>query len=258
MEEYLQPHILDLARKASKTGKSLSSEFLGVSEQGRISSLLKGSSIEGSPYLLFGGHPDSERNLIVFFPNEEAKNLFSEEEKAQELFLRCLRITPAYAKESKELGHRDYLGALMSLGIKRETIGDILHEGTLCYLYLLPLAAEEALESLDSVGRIPVSVKEVPLSECKLAMKKEEMRLSVSSLRLDNIVSAILHLSREEAKNLILGERVHLSLHQNAKPDTILMENERVSVEGKGKFRFLEEIGTSKKGKSVILLERFV
>ena len=80
----------------------------------------------------------------------------------------------------------------------------------------------------------------------------------MSSLRLDNILSSVAHLSREEAKNYVLGERVHLSLHPNPKPDTILLPNERVSVEGWGKFLFLEEIGISKKGKSVILIEKFL
>lgn len=258
MEEYLLSHILDLAKLASRSGKTRVSEFLGVSEQGRISSLLKGETIEGSPYLLFGGHADSERNLIVFFPEEEEKSEFLAEEEIQQSVIRCLKIQLAYSKESKQLGHRDYLGALMSLGIKRETIGDILYEGTLCYVYLTPTAAQEALDHLDSVGRIAMKVKEVPLSDCRIEQKKEEIRLSVSSLRLDNIVSAIAHMSREDAKNLILGDRVHLSLHPQPKPDTLLEESERVSVEGWGKFRFLEVIGTSKKGKLVVLLERFV
>ena len=84
MEEYLLSHILDLAKQANRIDKSRVSEFLGVSEQGRISSLLKGETIEGSPYLLFGGHPDSERNLIVFFADEGEKADFLAEEQMQE------------------------------------------------------------------------------------------------------------------------------------------------------------------------------
>ncbi len=258
MEDYLSSHILDLAFLSQKSGRIMASEFLGVSEQGLIAPLLGGETIQGSPYLLFGGHPDSERNLILFFPDEAGKDEFLQNEETKEEAIRCLRISPSYSKEEKQLGHRDYLGALMSLGIKRETIGDILYEGTTCYVYLTPMAAQEALDGLDSVGRIPMHVEQVALDECRIQFKKEEIRLSVSSLRLDNVVSAVAHVSREDGKNLILGDRVHLSLHPIPKPDTLLAETERVSIEGWGKFRFLGQMGTSKKGKYVILVERFL
>ena len=258
MEEYLLSHILDLARQSKRKGKTFFSDFLGVSEQGSLANILQGETIEGTPFLSFGGHQEAERKMIVFFPSEGEKQAFLEEEELQKEGIRCIKLTPRYKKEEKELGHRDYLGALMSLGIKRENIGDIFYEGSLCYLYLSPLATEEVLSNLDSVGRVPIQTEEVSLSSCTLFFHKEEIRLSVSSLRLDNVLSSIAHLSREEAKNCVLGERVHLSLHPNPKPDTILLPSERVSVEGWGKFLFLEEIGISKKGKSVILIEKFL
>ncbi len=230
MEEYLLSHILDLAEQSQRKGTMRASEFLGLTEQGKIAGLLSSSSIQGAPFLL--------------------------EDQLQ--FIRLLKLTPRYAKEERKLGHRDYLGALMSLGIKRETIGDILYEDGLAYLYLSPTAAKEALEGLDSVGRVPMNVKEVPLSDCHLSFLKESIRLSVSSLRLDNVLSAIAHLSREDAKNAILGERVHLSLHENARPDTVLLPGERVSYEGWGKFIYRETVGESRKGKLVLILERLL
>lgn len=258
MEEYLLSHILDLAEQSQRKGTMRASEFLGLTEQGKIAGLLSSSSIQGAPFLLFGGHPESERNRLILFPDLESKESFLFEEEDQLQFIRLLKLTPRYAKEERKLGHRDYLGALMSLGIKRETIGDILYEDGLAYLYLSPTAAKEALEGLDSVGRVPMNVKEVPLSDCHLSFLKESIRLSVSSLRLDNVLSAIAHLSREDAKNAILGERVHLSLHENARPDTVLLPGERVSYEGWGKFIYRETVGESRKGKLVLILERLL
>ena len=73
MEEYLLSHILDLARQSKRKGKTFFSDFLGVSEQGSLANILQGETIEGTPFLSFGGHQEAERKMIAFFPSEEEK-----------------------------------------------------------------------------------------------------------------------------------------------------------------------------------------
>lgn len=245
----------DLARRCEETNCLSFSAFFGFSEQSALLAALakrnQKEEIGGIPYLLYGGESESERRCFVFLPSYLDPQSFLEEEKKDPEILLCLRIAPKAEKFASSSSHRDYLGALLSLGIERNRIGDILVGEKDAYAYVTKDLASDISENLASVGRNAVKVEILPPFSCPYAPEFEEKRVSVASLRLDALLAAVFHLSREEAKRQIEAGNVFLT-STSAKPDVRPSPGEHISLKGKGKFVFLEEVGSSKKGKLVV------
>ena len=248
----------DLARECEEKNYLTCSPFYGFSEQSALlDALRKGNQLEkigGVPYFLYGGEEESERRCFVFLPPYLDKESFLQSEKEVPDVLCCLHICPKAEKFASPLSHRDYLGALLSLGIERNRIGDILCGEKDAYAYVLNELSDYLKENLISVGRNPVKCAKLPSFSCPYAPRFEERRLSVASLRLDALLAGVFHISREEAKRQIDAGNVYLT-SSSPKPDALVKEGEHVSLRGKGKFVYLGEAGTSKKGKLIALIK---
>ncbi len=244
----------DLSRECEGKSYLTCSPFYGFSEQSALLEALrkqnKQEEINGVPYFLFGGEEESERKCFVFLPPYLAKEGFLQSERESPDVLCCLHIFPKSEKFASPLSHRDYLGALLSLGVERNRIGDILCGEKDAYAYVLNELADYLKENLISVGRNPVKCAKLPSFSCPYAPKFEERRISVASLRLDALLAGAFRISREEAKRQIDAGNVYLT-SSSPKPDAVLKEGEHVSLRGKGKFVYLGEGGTSKKGKLI-------
>ncbi len=248
----------DLSRECEEKNYLTHSAFFGFSEQSALLEALKKqnkqSEINGVPYFLFGGEEESERRCFVFLPSYLRKEDFLESEKSSPEVLSCLHIYPKAEKFAASLSHRDYLGALLSLGIERNRIGDILCGEKDAYVYVFNDLADYLEENLTSVGRNPIKSAKLPSFSCPYAPKFEEKRIPIASLRLDSLLAAVFHVSREEAKRQIEAGNVFLTTSAS-KPDALPKEGEHISLRGKGKFVFLGEAGTSKKGKPIALIK---
>ena len=248
----------DLSRECEEKNYLTHSVFFGFSEQSALLEALKRQNkqneINGVPYFLFGGEEESERRCFVFLPSYLSKEDFLENEKSSPEVLTCLHIYPKAEKFATSLAHRDYLGALLSLGIERNRIGDILCGEKDAYVYVFNDLADYLKENLISVGRNPIKTAKLPSFSCPYAPKFEEKRVSVASLRLDSLLAGAFRISREEAKRHIEAGNVFLT-SSSPKPDALPKEGEHISLRGKGKFVFLGEAGTSKKGKLIALIK---
>lgn len=256
---YLLGHIKDLALESERGDYLTSTAFLGFSERARLLAELSingglPSKLFNRNCLFYGGYPEAERTALIFLPSYYDEASFLEEEDRSQILFSCLRIHPKSEKFATPMGHRDYLGALLSLGIERERIGDILFGEKEAYVYVLKDNADYIRNNLTSVGRNPMKVEEVSPLSCPYRPQFEEKRLPVSSLRLDCLLAASFHLSREEAKRQIQSGNVTLT-STNPSADACLSAGEHVSLRGKGKFVFLGEDGQSKKGKIIALIK---
>lgn len=256
---YLLGHIKDLCLQSQKGDYLTSTAFLGFSERARLVLELSktGNSsnrIYGRDCLFYGGYEEAERAVLVFLPSYSGKDEFLKEEETAPFLITCLRIYPKSEKFANPMTHRDYLGALLSLGIERERIGDILFGEKEAYVYVLKLNADFIKDNLTSVGRNPVKVEEVNPSTCPYRPNFLEKRVPVSSLRLDCLLAGAFLISREEAKRQIQAGNVTLTSTVPSQ-DATLKEGEHVSLRGKGKFVFLGEDGQSKKGKTIALIK---
>lgn len=256
---YLLGHVKDLAMQSQKGDYLTSTAFLGFSERARLLLELSKSGnsqsrIHGRDCLFYGGYEEAERTALVFLPSYWDEKAFLEEERKSPFLITCLRIYPKAEKFATPMGHRDYLGALLSLGIERERVGDILFTEKEAYVYVLKENADFIKSNLASVSRNPVKIEEVDPLSCPYRPKFLEKRVPVSSLRLDCLLAGAFLISREEAKRQIQAGNATLT-STSPTSDAYLKEGEHVSLKGKGKFVYLGEDGQSKKGKIIALIK---
>ena len=238
----LLAHMEDIARKAVKTGCA-ASRFLTPAEAQGVSERFKNN---GSVSVFFdGGISEAERVRAVFL-NPDWGTL-----NRSELF--CALKIEWRAKDT--LTHRDILGALMSLGIKRDTLGDLVCEGHSASLICLPELAGYIAESISKAGRVGVIVSQISLNE--LPSKREDLVVktdSVASLRLDVVLCSAFGLSRSKALELLAAGRVSLNHKQCLQPAKEVEEGALLSVRGLGRVKLLEVGGMSRKGKLFVRL----
>ena len=247
--------LFDLSKECEERNYLTHSFFFGFSELAAIlPSLGKGKQINGVPCILYGGEKESERKLFVFLPPYLNEEEFERQEASEESLLTCLHIYPKAEKFASPLSHRDYLGALLSLGIERKCIGDIYVGEKEAYAYVLSSLVPFIKENMKTVGRNSVKIDALSPFSCPLANEFVETRLPVSSLRLDCLLSAAFKISREEAKRQIEAGNVFLT-SSSCKSDALLKKSEHVSLRGKGKFIYIGEDGTTKKGKIIAMVK---
>ena len=156
-------------------------------------------------------------------------------------------------------GHRDYLGALMGLGIKRTKVGDIIVGAHGAQIVVAEDMAEYLKDSLTSVGRAIVKVTVSDITGLRpMEIKKEEREYNVSSPRLDNVVSAVFSVSRKSAQEAISRGLVFIDGIQTMKPDQQLKEGQKLVLRGKGKAIYEGTFGKSRKGKDYIRVTKYI
>ncbi len=231
----------ELAARAEKRGIWVYSEFLTLAEQNIALSLKL-----RCPFELWGGVPEAERK-IACFGSEDLCGW------RQEPPVVCVKLQPASQKFAEPLSHRDFLGSLMALGIRREVLGDIIITENTGYLLCLESIAGYVADSLTRVRHTAVrcSLSEPP---AKPAEKPEQTELVVASERLDALVAAVFHLSRSQAQELVASERVFLSGYLASNPSVQVPVNTVVSVRGIGRFIYQGIMRETKKGRIRVIV----
>ena len=234
----LQGRIRDLAKRADSRYYMTRTGFLSPEEQAMALQLLRSPEFSGIRYALKGGYPEADRRVLVFLPSGMEEN-----DPEPESAVVCLRVKPRSARFTDHPGHRDYLGALMHLGITREVIGDILAGEEAAFLFVLPEMAEMIQSELTQVRHTSVVTEAVPVSECTASQKRE---------------TVVFHLSRSAAKEKIEQELVFAGGLPVKSVSYIPREGESISVRGHGKFIYRGAEGRTKKGRLVAKVERLL
>ncbi len=231
-------HIFDMAMQSDRYSRAVYGDFL--SENSIAELLLRKSFLPLEP-ILFGGFDDAERKMVAFLPEYEELSFP----------IAALKLTSPMLKG---LTHRDYLGSVLGLGIKREKCGDIITGEASTYIILSEDIASYAQNSLTKVGRVGVRTQLVPLSEIEVPEKSfTPITGTVSSLRLDAVISLFSGKGRSKASEIISGGLVFVNGICTEKSDLHLKDKDVISLRGKGKAT-LEVGGTSKKGRIFITL----
>ena len=169
-------------------------------------------------------------------------------------YLCAIRLTAFFG----EPGHRDYMGALLGMGIGREWLGDIQVAGETAWVFCMP-SVQKHLLSIDKVGRCTVRAEAAALSDVPAPERQvKEKRFSVQSPRLDAVTAGLFSLSRSEAARQIEAGQVSVNYRESLKCDLDVREGDMISLRGKGKGRITELGGTSRKGRLFISGEVFV
>ena len=246
-ERVLLARALDKLELAQNRSVPACTPFLSPGEQASVTDLL---NAWGRPrHLFFGGYEGAERAVCAFLPDWQ-------EEADESEYMTALRCT--YRKEDT-LTHRDFLGSLMAQGVTREKLGDILVSEGSCDLIVSRDIAPYLLQNVTSAGRVKLSVSEIELSDLSVpALKVKEIRDTVSTLRLDAVAASGFSMSRGKAQELISSGRVQLNYRETLKSDAPVAQGDVISARGLGKFEVAEVGGLSKKGRTALLLRRYL
>ena len=228
--------VRELAGAAQSSGAPRQTSFLNDRQQALASAAL--SAVGCAEYHFDGGYPEAERKILC---------LHGDAEKNAAPRFSCLFLETM--GEHTALTHRDYLGALLSLGIKRECVGDILTCDTGAYVFLLDTVAPLLREELCRVGRSSVRVRAAKAEELPKRAERPLRRVSIASLRLDALLAAMLHISRADAAGLVKSGAVEINHVPTTSIHAEVYENDTFSIRGYGKYH-LSEIGAqSRKGR---------
>ena len=221
--------------------------FLSPQEQHSAGRLLQAMGVKEG-FLFWGGYEGAERCQLHFLPDWM--------QGPDRESIRALRCT-WYRGDS--LCHRDFLGSLMGLGITREKIGDILVSAESADVLVSAQTAPLLLTQWDSAGRVKLQLE--PLDLERIVVPEEntkEIRDTVSSLRLDSVVSVGFSMSRAKAAEAIRGGRVQMDWQECVKPDHMAAEGAVITVRGLGKCK-LESVGhETRKGRVFITMKRYL
>ena len=212
--------------------------------------------IEFENYILYGGFENAERNVLIIYPEKYNMSMV---EKNYSKIIKVIRISLGDEEKGK-YSHRNYLGGIVKLGLKREKVGDILVSDDGADIIVVEDFVEILKKELPSLTRFENS--KIAIEELSNIRKKEikieEVSIIVPSLRLDNIVSDLVRTSRSKAAQIIAQERVFINGQNETKISKQLKLNDVITIRGKGRFVIKEFTGTTRSGRTVIKIEKYV
>ena len=237
----VQHRLDELAARTSRTGRPCYTGFLSPAEAQWAYASSRRQRVNVS---FEGGFEDAERRIACFWEDEEP----------DDYPLTALEMTWPHQCAP---GHRDVLGSVMGLGIKRSLVGDIVILQESGYLFAERQMAQHIAQTLASAGRIRLQLRvldELPQLE---PPKGVEVRDTVASLRLDAVVAGGFHLSRTDAAELIAAGHVKLRHLPTERTDARVGEGDAISVRGYGRL-VVEQVGSpTKKGRLPLILMRY-
>ena len=245
MDAELSRRALDLSRRAEKYAAPTATCFLTPAEQAELRAFCARER-DVNP-VLRGGGEENDRCVAFFLPSwQEAEDLDISDAIA------ALEIRAAFGSP----GHRDYLGAILGLGVKRDCLGDIRVAGSTAHLFCLASIADFLCSNLESVGRCGVKVRRIALSDVPpLERQFREVRFTVKSLRLDSVLAGAFGLSRSAAAAGIAQGLVSVNYLPCEKPDRTVAPGDVLALRGRGKATVGETGGRTRKDRQFITVE---
>ena len=247
-ETLLQKRLLELSRTAYMRGIVTFSDFLNLNELNILHTIPK--NLLQSPYETSGGYGLAERQMVAFLPDA----LYY----AFQYPFRILEIQPLNRRFSEELGHRDYLGAVMNLGIERCKLGDIMIDGEKALLFVREELADYVIENLTRIKHTSVQVHTAPELAASYEPRYEELKGTVASVRLDSVLSLAYPLSRSKLTAYIEGGRVFVNGKLITSNGYRLKEGDIISVRKMGRIVYDGVLSETKKGRYLAAIRRYL
>ena len=238
-QELCKKRLLDLSKQANLKGYVTFSDFLNLNEL-NIYHTIKTTLYTKT--MVSGGYDNAERQMIAFIPDALCYEW--------DFPIQCICIKPKYPKYAEALTHRDILGALMSLGIERNRLGDILCFNDAYYVLCDESIFSYIMQELTQIRHTMVMLtEEANYKNLSSNIQFEEKYEMIASNRIDCIIAKALHLSRSEAAQFLASERVFLNGRCITNCNKSCENGTIISVRGKSRFIFEDCNTTSKKGK---------
>lgn len=238
--ELLKKRLTELAEKSYRNNQYVFTNFLNMAEMNAFYEIQR--EISYVPYTVFGGADQCER-LMLRFGSEE---LFGYEEPFP---IRCIQAEPLIAKFADDFSHRDFLGAIMNLGIEREVVGDISILGKQAYIFCTEKMASYIAENLVQVKHTSMRCKVLEETPEVLKPVLERKEITAASDRIDAVIGKLCNLSRSQSVLAFREKKVFVNGRQCENNSYFLKPGDRVSLRGFGKFVYEGIKYETKKGK---------
>ena len=254
----LEKRFIDLSRTAYQRDIITYSDFLNLNEQNILHTLPKDKLF--TRIVSFGGYDAAERQMAAFIPDALYLRWGKKEAGPEDIDypFRALKIAPLNKKFSEELSHRDYLGAVLNLGIERSKTGDILVSGDSALIFVHRDMAAVVSGELTRIRHTSVRADEVPVSEISYQPACEEIRGTVASVRLDSLLALAFSSSRTRLTGLIEGAKVYVNGRLVTSNGYQPAEGDVVSVRGMGKFRFEGCGSRTRKNRITVTVSKYI
>ena len=253
-DKILLAQILDKVEMVEKKNKIEYTDFLDLAQIEIAQKFINKIKLEN--YISYGGFEEAERKLIVIYP-EKFNSIVVE--KNLHNIVQIIRIELPDDLKGKYT-HRDYLGAVIKLGIERKKIGDIIVDNNGADIIIESDIAKFLIENLGTLTRFSKSTITIQnIQDLRpVEIRKEELEIIVSSMRLDNVVSELARCSRNKALEIINTVRVLVNFESETKKTKQIKTGDMVTIRGKGRFFIKDIVGQTRSGRTVIKIEKFV
>ena len=250
-EELLYKRFIELARKSESACYYTFTDFLGLMEQSVFETAKL--SLGRIRYTKFGGTCGNERIMIRF---GDPDDLGYEEPFP----IAILKVEPKSAKFADKLSHRDFLGAILNLGIERKLIGDIVIINNVGYVFVKSEIVEYLKDSLERIKHTDVKLSVIDSENLPEGdfFKTERVKIQLSGERLDAVISKLFSISREESLSLFKKGLVFVCGKLIENNSYTPKADDVVSVRGFGRFIYRGVVGLSKKGKLNVELDVYI
>lgn len=251
-EKILIAKVLDKLKLVYSKNRFENTQFLDLSQKRLVQDIL--IKRKETNYEFFGGFKEAERTALFLFSNdfinlndENTSEINKRKNKIYEQVISVISI-----KLPKELygtfGHKNYLGAIIKLGVKREKIGDILVRNDGADIIILKEIENFLFNNLNTLTRFQKSKIEIKSIEEITYIEKEKkvFKINVPSMRLDAIVGELAKISRNDANTFIEQERVFINFKEELRNSKEVKENDIITIRGKGRYTINKILGESK------------
>lgn len=252
-DKLLIAKIMDKVGISKTRNKILNTEFLTLYQKDIIQKELNKIKLE--TYFFFGGYEGAEGETLIIYPEKLGLDIAK---RNRDSIIKTIKII--LPKELKgKYTHRDYLGATMQTGLERNRIGDIIVHEDEAYIIVLNENAQYIVDFLKGMTKFAKSkIDIVSYTDIKVKEQEfDEIKITASSMRLDNIVSEIIKISRSRTETLLSEEKVFINAKSETKGAKLLKENDVIAIRGKGKFIIDQIICENRKGKTVIIIKKY-
>ena len=248
-EEILfRKRLIELSNQAYRRDIVVFSDFLNLNELNILHTTPK--DMFPSKYETYGGYDLSERQMVAFLPDA----LYYEYDYPMQI----IEITPLNKRFSEELTHRDYLGSLMNLGIDRSKMGDILLMEDRAILFAREEICPYISENLTKIKHTSIQTTLKSTAEISYEPKFEQIKGNVASIRLDTVISVAYPLSRSKITPYIEAGKVFVNGKLITSNGYHLKENDIISIRGLGRIQYEEVLGSTKKGRYMISVKKYI
>ena len=229
-------------------------DFLDMYQISLVENFLR--KIKYNNYILFGGYENAERKVLIIY-----NDVYNEDEiklKYSEIF-NIVRVKLRECDNGK-YAHRNYLGGIVKVGIDREKVGDIIVRDDGADIITFTQFSKILINQISTLTRFEdASIKCEDIKQLiEKEVSKEEIKIIVPSLRLDNIVSDLIRSSRSKAVNIINQERVFINGQCEIKQSKSIKIGDIITIRGKGRFVIKQENGRTRSGRPILVVEKFV